>query len=89
MSRTILGTEKPEPQALAQMRERTEEGQSWSAWQCVDMSSADLGRLQFIKIGRGCTFTEVPSRCPDTPTAGFGWRYTYVGNVNLDTGEIA
>ena len=48
------------------MRERAQEGQRWTAWQNHAMGSADLGRLQFIKVGPGCTLVEIPSRRPDT-----------------------
>ena len=70
---------------LETMRER---GGSWAAYQNVAMDSADVGRLQFIKFGEGCTHTTPPEKCPDT-SASPGWKYRFVGIVNLDTGEIA
>jgi len=83
-SKTILGDDKPCDEALAQMRER---GGSWAAYQNVDMGHSQLGHLQFIKYGPGCTFATPPPKCPDT-AVGFGWRYTFVGVVDLATGNI-
>jgi|GEM_PF-2780447 len=83
----VVGDHKPEPEALADMRERVEEGQFWAAYQNHDMSHGLLGHLQFLCCGKGCTFQDAPKRMPDTKV-GFGWRYVPVGIVDLDTGEI-
>lgn len=84
MSRLILGTEKPGPEALAQMREG---GGDWYAYQSHDMSSSTLGQLQFLQCGPGRTFETPPERMPDSHL-GIGWRYSLCGRVNLETGEI-
>ena len=81
---TILGDEKPAPEALEKMRKR---GGKWAAYQNHDMGSASLGHLQFLNVGEGCTFTEAPERMPDSHL-GIGWRYVLVGFVNLETGAI-
>lgn len=77
--------ERPDPEALVQMRAR---GGTWAAYQNIAMDSAQLGRLQFIKVGPGCTFETAPEKCPDTPNCGPGWKYIHVGTVDLVTGEI-
>ena len=84
MTKLILGTEKPSPDALQQMRER---GGDWFAYQSHDMSSVTLGDLQFLQCGEGRTYAKPPARMPDTQHA-IGWRYALVGKVNLETGEI-
>jgi hypothetical protein len=47
----------------------------------------NLGHLQFLCCGPGCTFETAPERTPDSHL-GIGWRYLLVGKVNLETGEI-
>ena len=83
----ILGTEKPVFATLQLLRERLKPGQTWFAFQNHAMDSASLGHLQFLCCGPGCTFTESPSRMPDSHL-GIGWRYLLVGKVILETGEI-
>ena len=80
----ILGTEKPEPEAFQQMQDR---GGKWAAYQSMDMSSATLGDLRFLQVGAGRTFEVAPDRYPDTQF-GIGWRFLFVGFVNLESGEI-
>jgi hypothetical protein len=80
----VLGNEKPDAEALRQMRER---GGSWAAYKCVALDASDLGDLRFLQFGEGRTFSEPPQRYPDTQF-GIGWRYLLVGVVNLETGEI-
>lgn len=63
---------------MATLRSR---GGSWAVYQNVDMSSIDLGRLTFLKFGKGCTFGEPPEKAPDGPH-GAGWRYYHVGILN-------
>jgi len=87
MTKLILGTEKPDLAVLTILRERLKPGQTWFAYQNHAMNSADLGRLQFLCCGPGCTFTKPPERMPDTIDA-IGWRYLLVGRVDMETGEI-
>ena len=62
-------------------------GGTWAAYQNVDLSSADIGHIQLIKYGQGCTFERPPEKRPDTPN-GLGWRYAHVGYVDLTAGLI-
>jgi hypothetical protein len=81
----LIGDAKPEPEALAQMRER---GGEWFAYQNMDLGSRDIGHLTFLKVGPGQTFVTPPERRPDFPGGSLGWRYLLVGKVDLETGEI-
>lgn len=74
----------PSPEALKQMRER---GGNWAAYENHDLGHPDLGHLRFLKYGPDCTLKEPPARYPDT-SEGIGWRYVYIGTVNLESGEI-
>lgn len=81
----IIGEQEgPEEQALAAMRQRSEQwpDAKWAAAQCVDMSSSNLGHMQFVAVGPDRTIT-----CIDNPTL-IHWSYYFVGWVNLDTGKI-
>ena len=75
---------KPTPQALQAMRDRPG---TWAAYQNMALDSADLGHLRFLKYGPDCTLKEPPQHYSDT-SLGIGWRYVYVGTVNLETGEV-
>jgi len=79
-----LGDATISTEALATMRERKGD---WFAYQSHDMSSRTLGDLQFLQCGPGCTFTEPPTRLPDTAQS-INWRYVLAGRVDLTTGEI-
>ena len=70
------------------MRSRATEGARWAAFENADMSHPELGRLTFLKVGKGCTFSEAPKHAPDSAAIGLGWRYLYVGFVNLETGKV-
>lgn len=83
----LIGDEKPAPEALQQMRDRAKPDTKWAAYQNHDMSNTSLGHLQFLQIGVGCTYAEAPERMPDSHL-GIGWRYLFVGFVNLETGNV-
>jgi len=83
----LLGTPEVSVEALKTMRERALSQDKWCAYQNHAMDSAGLGDLQFLQIGPGRTFTKPPERMPDTIHA-IGWRYLFVGFVNLETGQI-
>jgi len=81
----LLGEEKVQPEALEAMRSR---GGSWAAYQNHALDSHNVGHLQFLKFGAGCTFVVPPEKYPADTSHGAGWRYLHVGTVNLETGEI-
>lgn len=72
-------------EALEQMRSL---GGSWAAYQNKALDSANVGHLQFLKVGPGATFAKAPPKYPRDTEHGAGWRYLYVGMVNTETGEI-
>ena len=49
-------------EALDAMRERARPGTQWAAYENKDIGHPDLGRLQFIHVGDGCTFKEAPAK---------------------------
>ena len=71
-------------ESLDAMRGR---GGKWAAYCNMDMGSAQLGHVKFLRDGEGCTFGEAPKRMPDM-TNEINWGYQYVGEVNLETGEV-
>lgn len=76
--------EKIEEEALKQMCER---GGKWAAYQNQALDSNTCGELRFLQFGENCTFNIPPKRYPDTQF-GIGWRYGFVGLVNLASGEV-
>ncbi len=73
------------PEALKQMQKQ---GGNWAAYCNMDLGHPELGHLKFIKYGKGCTLNKPPKpRLPDFPNA-INWRYQYVGEVDLKTGEV-
>lgn len=85
MPTTLLGDEKPALEALEQMKKL---GGTWAAYQNVALDSANCGHLQFLKVGDGCTYAEPPLKYPADTSHGMGWRYLFVGTVDLETGAI-
>jgi hypothetical protein len=81
--------EKASQEALEQMRESpyNYDDTRWAAYQNHAMSSAGLGHLQFLAIGPQNTFKEKPKHFPDSK-AGTGWKYQFIGWVDLETGEV-
>ena len=80
----LIGDVKPSAEALQTMRAR---GGDWFVYQDHCFESASLGDLQFLQCGVGRTFVSPPARMPDTQHS-IGWRYIFVGKVNLETGSI-
>jgi hypothetical protein len=80
---------RADAEALEQMRkaEYNHEDTRWAAYQNVALDSIDVGRLQFLAIGPQNTFKEPPQRMPDSQH-GLGWRYMFVGWVDLETGDV-
>lgn len=60
---------------------------TWAAYENHDLGHPNLGHLRFLKYGPDCTLKEPPEKYPDT-SLGIGWRYVYIGTVNLETGEV-
>jgi hypothetical protein len=71
--------------ALRQMRER---GGKWAAYENVALDSNNLGHLQYLMYGEGCTYGKPPERYPADTEYGTGWRYVFVGLVDLGAGVI-
>lgn len=76
---------RPTHDALEQMRQR---GGTWAAYQNKALDSANAGHMQFLKVGQGCTYETPPGRYPVDNQHGMGWRYLYVGMVDLETGKV-
>jgi hypothetical protein len=62
-------------------------GGDWAVYQNHALDSSSLGHLKFLKYGNGCTFETPPDRYPDTSDA-IGWRYVFVGYVDIKEGVI-
>lgn len=71
--------------SLAQMARR---GGSWAAYENKALDSANCGHLQFLRVGEGCTYSTPPEQYPADSSHGMGWRYCYVGMVDLSTGSV-
>jgi hypothetical protein len=83
----ILGDASIDIDLLNIIRSRSRANTEWVAYQNHDMGSSQLGHLQFLQVGEGCTYTQAPNRMPDT-VARLGWRYLKVGKVNLEKGVL-
>lgn len=82
--------EKAHPEALEQMKESPHNYKStrWGAFQNKALDSSNLGHIQFLAIGPDNTYDSAPKRYPADTSSGMGWRYLFVGYVDLETGEI-
>jgi hypothetical protein len=78
---------KVHPDALASMKAQGAPTTRWGAYQNMALDSSTCGHLQFLAIGPENTFKEPPKRYPDTQF-GLGWKYLFVGWVNLETGDV-
>jgi hypothetical protein len=58
------------------------------AFQNQALDSADCGGFRFLAVGPTCTLKTAPERFPDTSDLGVGWRYLFVGWLDLETGKI-
>jgi len=90
MSKRLIGNEKPHPEALEAMRSSpyNHENTEWAAYQNHALDSANCGHLQFLAVGPDNTCKEAPEKYPADTSSGMGWRYLFVGWVDLETGEI-
>lgn len=73
------------PESLMQMRERNG---NWAAYQNRSLDSALAGHLQFLRYGQDCTHKEPPKSYPVDNHCGFGWRYLFIGTVDLESGKV-
>ena len=76
------------PKALTQMRTLISTGSRWAAYQNQALDSVNAGQLQFLLVGLGRTYSAPPEQYPAETVAGMGWRYRFVGYVNLETGLV-
>ena len=73
-----------EPDSLKQMQERRGK---WAAYQNAALDSTNIGHMQFLQYGEGRTYKEPPKHMPDT-AFGPGWKYRFVGFVNITAGTV-
>lgn len=84
-----MATRTVDPGALRQMKDSPLHFDStrWAVYENQALDSANVGHLQFLAIGPRNTFQKPPDRLPDTQK-GIGWRYWFIGWVDLTSGEI-
>lgn len=70
--------------AIAQMRSL---GGTWAVYQNMAMDSQSHGQFRFLKYGANAPFKTPPKRFPDTKDT-VGWKFGYVGLVDLQGGWI-
>lgn len=77
------------PEALEAMQESPYNFPTtrWAAYENHALDSVTCGELRFLAVGPQNTYQEAPDRYPDSHL-GVGWRYVYIGWVNLKTGAI-
>lgn len=84
-----MAEEKVHGTALEQMQTYSKSSPQtrWAAYQNHALDSINCGHLQFLAIGPDNTHKTPPPRMPDTQ-AGLGWKYIFIGWVDLSTGDI-
>ena len=83
----LMGDPTIAPEVIKTMKEFAKPGCRWAAYQNHAMDSYKCGEVQYLKVGPGCTFTTRPERMPDTKY-DLGWKYLFVGWVDLEQGKI-
>lgn len=78
-------TKRIDPVALSIMQAR---GGEWAVYENKAIDSLNLGHLQFLKVGPGCTYLNPPTTYPADTPHGMGWRYLYVGKLDLGRGDV-
>jgi len=71
-----------DPNTVAEMKSR---GGTWAVYENHALDSANVGHLQFLKVGEGCTYKDPPKQYPVDTEHGTGWRYQYIGMLDFDT----
>ena len=67
--------------------EANHEDTTWHAYENHDIGHSHAGEIQFLAVGKSNTIKEPPARLPDSGL-GLGWRYQYVGMVDIIEGVI-
>jgi hypothetical protein len=80
--------EKVNPEALEQMKARLQPGVRWAAYQNKSLDSANTGHMQFLAVGGSATYAHPTAQYPADTVHGMGWRYRFIGMVDLETGEV-
>lgn len=62
--------------------------QAWAAYRNRALDSSLAGHLQFLLVGKSCTYLNPPKSYPADTEYGMGWRYLFDGFVDLETGAI-
>lgn len=73
-----------DPSSLLAMQKR---GGKWAVYQNCALDSSNYGHMQFLNIGKDCSFREAPDRLPDTEKST-NWAYLHVGYVDLEKGVV-
>lgn len=74
-----------EEESLKKMRER---GGTWACYENQAFDSASAGHRIYLQFGPGCTHETPPTQAPDG-AHGPGWKYRFIGQVNLDKGTVS
>lgn len=77
-----------EPYTLACIRTFARSRDRIAAYQNHAMDSADLGKLIFLMIGPGRTYSEPPLHAPDGELHGSGWKYRLVGFFDKENNRL-
>lgn len=77
--------ERVDPVALMLMKKN---GGEWAVYQNQALDSHNAGHMQFLRVGKDCTFPEPPPNYPKDTEHGMGWRYLYIGMVDFEHGTV-
>ena len=72
------------PEILKDLKTR---GGDWAAFRNEVMDSVSFGHVICLKVGPDCTHKTPPPHAPDG-AHGLGWKYLFVGMVDLETGML-
>jgi hypothetical protein len=65
-----------DPQVAKKIQQWIDGGSEVAVYRNVDMSSPEIGRLAFLKVGKGAILNVAPERMPDNPVIPIAWRYS-------------
>jgi hypothetical protein len=63
------------PQTIKQIEKWLDEGNEIAVYRNVDLSSPEIGKLVFLKVGKTATLKVAPKTLPDNPVIPIAWRY--------------